>query len=413
MQQEYRALRRTVEANRKYDPMVSFQGLEAKGGGNFTTGQTLLRAGVRIIPHDADQQLDILNEILNIPDGLADRNVFDRTTVISNVDIDPTYSPVEVRVITSGSGLSAAEQLQLEQIHGQVDRIIHINTELVPLGNGYQQTPWNNWADAIDDAEAQALLKLEVLADATVDRQIKNFEIIGVDNPTLDLNGQDMSGSFVSRLSITGAMAGNLNATEIAIFNASGLSGIFLTVSAAGTLAVQNNADFLMSRVGPAIAAQPWTLSMTLGGPSVAAVHNITGGVILTNMDNVGDVAHLLFAQGEVTIDSSCVEGEVVIGGTVVINDNSGPNCTVTIIGKEHEIWQMNRLDPDNPPSGLEARPLQLTLSEQLRIVQLRRRGQDDCRKPSYRRTLLRYSSADRSQWPSLGRNVLPRWGSS
>ncbi|MHC4710080.1 MAG: hypothetical protein ACYTA3_06580, partial [Planctomycetota bacterium] len=155
MQQEYRALRRTVEANRKYDPMVSFQGLEAKGGGNFTTGQTLLRAGVRIIPHDADQQLDILNEILNIPDGLADRNVFDRTTVISNVDIDPTYSPVEVRVITSGSGLSAAEQLQLEQIHGQVDRIIHINTELVPLGNGYQQTPWNNWADAIDDAEAQ------------------------------------------------------------------------------------------------------------------------------------------------------------------------------------------------------------------------------------------------------------------
>jgi hypothetical protein len=99
MQQEYRALRRTVEANRQYDPMVSFQGLESKGGGLFTTGQTLLRSLVRIIPHDADQQLDILSEILNIPDGLADRNVFDRTGTASNVDIDPTYSPVEVRVI--------------------------------------------------------------------------------------------------------------------------------------------------------------------------------------------------------------------------------------------------------------------------------------------------------------------------
>jgi hypothetical protein len=113
MQQEYRALRRTVEANRKYDPMVSFQGLEAKGGGNFTPGQTLLRAGVRIIPHDADQQLDILNEILNIPDGLADRNVFDRTTVTSNVDIDPTYSPVEVREVVTGSAVTAQDKIDI------------------------------------------------------------------------------------------------------------------------------------------------------------------------------------------------------------------------------------------------------------------------------------------------------------
>ena len=115
MQQEYRTLRRTVEANRKYDPMVSFQGLQSKGGGNFTPGQTLLRAGVRIIPHDVDQQLDILNEILNIPDGLADRNVFDRTSTVSNVDIDPTYSPVEVREVNTG-GLTGTQVTQLLEI---------------------------------------------------------------------------------------------------------------------------------------------------------------------------------------------------------------------------------------------------------------------------------------------------------
>jgi hypothetical protein len=113
MQQEYRALRRTVEANRLYDPMVSFQGNQAKGGGNFTAGQTLLRTLVRIIPHDADQQLDILNEILNIPDGLADRNVFDRTSTVSNVDIDPTYSPVEVREVVIGSAVTAQDKVDI------------------------------------------------------------------------------------------------------------------------------------------------------------------------------------------------------------------------------------------------------------------------------------------------------------
>lgn len=109
MQQEYRELRRITEANRKYDPMVSFQGLEAKGGGKFTPGQTLLRTGVRIIPHDTDSQLDILNEILNIPDALADRDVFDRTGTTSNVDIDPTYSPVEVREINTGSAVTPGD----------------------------------------------------------------------------------------------------------------------------------------------------------------------------------------------------------------------------------------------------------------------------------------------------------------
>ncbi len=114
MQQEYRTLRRTVEANRQYDPMVSFTGLQSKGGGNFTPGQTLLRANVRIIPHDIDQQLDILSEILNVPDGLADRGVFDRTTTASNVDIDPTYSPVEVREVNTGSGVSAQDIIDIK-----------------------------------------------------------------------------------------------------------------------------------------------------------------------------------------------------------------------------------------------------------------------------------------------------------
>ena len=109
MQKEYRALRRTVEANRRYDPMVSFSGNESKGGGKFTPGLTLLRSGVRIVPYDpgtGSYSLDILNEILSIDDGISDRDVFDRSTVVANVDIDPVYSPVEVREVVQGSAVT-------------------------------------------------------------------------------------------------------------------------------------------------------------------------------------------------------------------------------------------------------------------------------------------------------------------
>jgi hypothetical protein len=119
-----------VEANRKYDPMVSFQGLQAKGGGRFTTGQTLLRANVRIIPWDVDQQLDILSEILNVPDGLSDRDVFDRTTTTSNIDIDPTYSPVEVRTVAVGSGLDAGQDAKLTNIDTLIQIIDNLTEEV-------------------------------------------------------------------------------------------------------------------------------------------------------------------------------------------------------------------------------------------------------------------------------------------
>ena len=113
MHREYRALRRTVEANRKFDPMVSFVGNEDKGGGNFTPPSTRLRAGVRIVPFDTPHSLDILSEILNVPDGLADRDVFDRSSVASNVDIDPIYSPVEVRIVATGSGVTPQDKIDI------------------------------------------------------------------------------------------------------------------------------------------------------------------------------------------------------------------------------------------------------------------------------------------------------------
>ena len=127
LQQEERALRRSVEANRKFDPMSKFVGNESKGGGNFTPPSTRLRAGVRIVPYDTggagEYSLGILDEILNIDDGLADVGVFDRSTVAANVDIDKRFDPVEVRVVTGGSGLDPGQDASLTFIENQLTGI--------------------------------------------------------------------------------------------------------------------------------------------------------------------------------------------------------------------------------------------------------------------------------------------------
>ena len=129
MQQEHRTLRR-LNANdeRGYDIMVTFTGLEAIGGGKFTPGLTRLRTGVRIVPYDTgtgmSYNLDILNQIVNVDDAIADRDVFDRSSVDATVNIDSTYSPVEVIQINTGSGLTAAQDQKLTDVEAKTSQIV-------------------------------------------------------------------------------------------------------------------------------------------------------------------------------------------------------------------------------------------------------------------------------------------------
>lgn len=125
MQKEHRALR-VLNANgeRKFDPMVTFIGNESIGGGNFTAWSTRLRAGVRIVPYDTgpgtQYSMDILNEILNVPDSLADQGVFNRLTVDANVDIDRNYDKIKIVQVVSGSGVT--EQDKQDIIDGVWDK---------------------------------------------------------------------------------------------------------------------------------------------------------------------------------------------------------------------------------------------------------------------------------------------------
>lgn len=113
----YDDIRTFVQGNvaaQGFDLPISKEGYVAKGGGAFTPRFIILDSGWRLVPYDGvSHTLEILVETISV-DGVSDRDVFDRSTVLVEVDIDTAYSQVEIIEVNTGgggggSGLTAQE----------------------------------------------------------------------------------------------------------------------------------------------------------------------------------------------------------------------------------------------------------------------------------------------------------------
>jgi hypothetical protein len=193
-------------------------------------------------------------------------------------------------------------------------------------GNGYQQTPYNNWTDGVDDAEANGLQVLYLEDDANVDRQLKNFEILGIDLPSLTLNGQIMDGSVLRLIAVDGTQGGtgSLILFDCQMTNVTDFNGAGSLIGAVGTIAFRNGGNSILNQLVPFTTA-PVTLDFTTGGAAtLVEVNNASGEFIITNMDNAGDTLHIAMDHGEVTIDASCTLGTIRLSGSAKLNNNSG-----------------------------------------------------------------------------------------
>jgi hypothetical protein len=230
-------------------------------------------------------------------------------------------------------GLSAAAiQAKVDDIHGQVRRAVYINTAALTNGNGYQQTPYNNWTDGVDYAEANGLQVLYLEDDATVDRQLKNFEIHGIDLPSLTLNGQDMNGTVLRLLAVDGQQGGtgSMILFDCQMTNVTDFNGAGSLIGAVGTIAFRNGGNSILNQLVPFTAAQI-TLDFTAGGAAtIVEANNVSGEYIITNMDNAGDTLHLAMDHGEITVDSSCTAGTISLSGSAKLNNNSGGTTVET-----------------------------------------------------------------------------------
>ena len=224
--------------------------------------------------------------------------------------------------------------LNVNDMHGQIARSVWIDTEAIVNGNGYQQTPYNNFTDAVDYAEANGLTNLRVLADATIDRQLKNFVIIGVGStPIIDTNGQNLDRSEILRCGLTGDYTGRIIAQECDTVGLFTLNGFFercafsadLLVPDGGLALVKDCNSFVTGVTPPQI---------DIGGAAGTAqlvVTGFDGGMRITNVNQVTDDVKFLTHVGRVIIDASCtLAGNINVGGVTVL-DNFGTGDPVDV----------------------------------------------------------------------------------
>ena len=100
---EHRERRRLNANDERYFPaMVSALGNQQIGPTKFTPRFTDLASGVKIVPFDTTHALRIRAALVSIEDQLEGADLFDRSSLLANVDID--YQPPQVEIITVATG---------------------------------------------------------------------------------------------------------------------------------------------------------------------------------------------------------------------------------------------------------------------------------------------------------------------
>lgn len=237
--------------------------------------------------------------------------------------------------IETGSGLSAAQDLRLSDVHGQVQREIWIDTAALSNGDGYQQSPYDNWTDAVDDAEANNIMHLVVLADATVDRQIKNFVIRGIGEPTLDINSQVWEKNELHDLNITGVIGGadgnHYHHCHI-LTGVTGLSGDLHQCGFAGVVTMRAGANSSIIDAYSNVAGLGRPTIDVNGGGCAVSIRDYRGGLVIAGADNAGDEVTVSMAMGRLLLAASNSDGVISVRGNCHFEDQS-TGSTVDIGG--------------------------------------------------------------------------------
>lgn len=239
----------------------------------------------------------------------------------------PTAFTQVVLTASSSATLQSVDTMeaQISSIHGQIQRAVWVDTSAVSNGSGYQQSPYNNFTDAVDYAEANGLSKIMLLADATLDRQMKNFTFMGVGDPTLDVNNQNIDKSEFYDLHLSGDIGGGVVHAHNCELDGglNGVQGDFFTCGLSGSVSLLagGNTTFIdgYSTIGG--LSRP-SINVGGGGCNVS-LRSYRGGLNVTGMDNAGDAVTVSMAQGKLTLLAGNTAGTISIRGLAQFTDNS------------------------------------------------------------------------------------------
>ena len=298
--------------------------------------------GWRILPYDDDHELTLLGNIVPVDPTLP---IFaPRATRTILIFRDGS----QVAQMTTNTVIDAVSQVpEILDIHGQVARSVYIDTELATNGNGYQQTPFNNFTDAVDYAEANGLKNLVILADADIDRQLKNFVITGVGTPRIDTGIHNLDKSEFNRCTLTGLYTGRIVAQECNLTGTFNLNGFFENCAYGSNFIVPDGGIALVKDCSAFVIGQDIP-TFDIGGISGTGVLIVTGwngGFKLINVNQVTDDVKLVMNVSRAVLDASCTGGQINVGGvTRLVNNSAGSTIVSEVLDPNYLFNAYTRL---------------------------------------------------------------------
>jgi hypothetical protein len=310
-----------------------------------------LRMNALVNGTDNEMQLGDTYSIFNIVQvrvSAGNLTAVDDLAATINAVLPTAFTQVVVAQASSATLVGGTTlSTQVEQLHGQLQRSIFIDTEALTNGNGYQQTPYNNWSDAVDDAEANGIRNLILLADATVDRLLKNFIVTGVGSPTLDMNNQNVDKSEFYGLTLTGTMNGEIVVEGCSLAGLQNMDGHFTNcdltsvceIAPAGVVVLDGGPHSAVA----GLSRPSFDMNATSTGAKLS-LRGYSGGLTLINCNHVNDEVTLEFAQGKCTLANTCTAGTISVRGIAQFTDQSAGSTvdTTALLNRkivEDDVW--------------------------------------------------------------------------
>ncbi len=255
-----------------------------------------------------------------IPTGTWNTNVIIINELLSNDTITRAVwnaNVVDDHIIANSAGLILNRTRNIE-------RRVFVDTEELTNGDGTAGSPFNNIGDAIDFAEANSIKQLVVFAEITLDRNLKNFTIIGVGAPVINTNGQDLKNSEFSHCVMRGTYVDRIIVQESVLDDGFALNGFFEKCALNGDLTCVDSSNVLLANCFSNIPGlgRP-TVSMNGIGSSALSIRSYSGGLTIKDCNNVADAVTIEMSQGKLTLDSTCTAGVISIRGISQFTDNS------------------------------------------------------------------------------------------
>jgi len=215
-----------------------------------------------------------------------------------------------------------------------LEKSVWIDTEQVAAGEGSQKLPFNTLTAGIDYAEAEGIKTLKIYADIILDRQVKNFTIDGVGQPTIDCSGQTLTKSEFFHCNIEGIALGQITVQQGILLAGFEFNG-FVEKSAINDDIIINGPTHIMESYSNKPGAGYANITTGSNILQVSDWHRSLGIKGMT-----GGTHTIEMYGGQLHLDNTCTGGTIYLRGNYSLPpDDQSAGTTIIDQTENTETW--------------------------------------------------------------------------